>query len=141
LINYGRCYEYTQTDGGKTGKDNPRTNSSQITALKRTCAVLWILTYDFLRCRASGGIEGILFGDGFHFVIFVQSILVMDGQKLSSLQLELLNVYSFQPDEKDLLAIRKLLAEYFSDKLVNKVDQAVAERKITEADLGSWLNE
>ncbi len=65
----------------------------------------------------------------------------MDSQKLSSLQLELLNVYSFQPDEKDLLAIRKLLAEYFSDKLINKVDQAVAERKITEADLGNWLNE
>ncbi len=65
----------------------------------------------------------------------------MDSQKLSSLQLELLNVYSFQPDEKDILAIRKLLAEYFSDKLTNKVDQAIAERKITEADLGSWLNE
>jgi hypothetical protein len=60
----------------------------------------------------------------------------MQSQKLSSLQLELLNVYSFQPDKKDLLAIRKLLAEYFSGKLINKVDKAVIKRKITEADLG-----
>ncbi|WP_247233060.1 hypothetical protein [Telluribacter sp. SYSU D00476] len=65
----------------------------------------------------------------------------MENQKLSSLQLELLNVYSFQPDEKDLLAIRKLLADYFSDKLIGKVEQAVSEKNITEEDLDRWLNE
>lgn len=65
----------------------------------------------------------------------------MDRQKLSSLQLELLNVYSFQPDEKDLVAIKKLLAEYFSDKLINKVSQAVSDRNITEHDLNQWLND
>ena len=65
----------------------------------------------------------------------------MKSQKLSSLQLELLNVYSFEPDEKDLVAIKKLLAEYFSDKLISKVDQAVKESKITEQDLDRWLNE
>ncbi len=65
----------------------------------------------------------------------------MKSQKLSSLQLELLNVYSFQPDEKDLVAIRKLLAEYFSDKLIDKVGQAITERQITEQDLDRWLDE
>lgn len=64
----------------------------------------------------------------------------MKSQKLSALQLELLNVYSFQPDEKDLVAIRKLLAEYFSDKLIDKVGQAVTDKKITEQDLDRWLN-
>lgn len=64
----------------------------------------------------------------------------MKSQKLSSLQLELLNVYSFEPDEKDLVAIRKLLAAYFSDKLVGKVGQAVTGRKITEQDLDRWLD-
>lgn len=65
----------------------------------------------------------------------------MKRQKLSSLQLELLNVYSFQPDEKDLVAIKKLLAEYFSDKLIDKVNHAVSDQNITEKDLNSWLND
>jgi hypothetical protein len=65
----------------------------------------------------------------------------MQPPKLSSLQLELLKVYSFQPSEEDLLAVRKLLATFFSDKLIGKVGQAADERGITEADLDSWLNE
>ena len=46
----------------------------------------------------------------------------------------------FQPDEKDLVAVKKILAEYFSDKLIKNVGKAVDENKITEADLGRWLN-
>lgn len=65
----------------------------------------------------------------------------MQTQKLSSLQLDLLKVYSFQPSETDLLAVRQLLATYFSDKLTDKVRQAVHEHGITEADLTRWLNE
>ena len=65
----------------------------------------------------------------------------MKSQKLSDLQLELLNVYSFNPDEKDLVPIRKLLAEYFSQKLINKVGQAVTDNNISEEDLDGWLNE
>lgn len=65
----------------------------------------------------------------------------MERQKLSSLQLELPNVYSLHPDEKDLVAIRKLLAEYYSDKLINKMSQAVPDKNITEQDLNQWLND
>lgn len=65
----------------------------------------------------------------------------MQTSKLSPLQLELLKVYSFQPSDEDLLAVRKLLATFFSDKLVGKVRQAVDEQNITEADLDRWLNE
>ena len=65
----------------------------------------------------------------------------MQGQKLSALQLELLNVYSFQPKEEDLLAIKKLLAQYFSNKLKKNVQKAVEEKGITEADLDKWLDE
>ncbi len=65
----------------------------------------------------------------------------MENQKLSSLQLDLLKVYSFQPSEADLLAVRKLLANYFSDKLIGKIGQAVEEKQISEADLERWLNE
>ena len=65
----------------------------------------------------------------------------MQGQKLNSLQLELLNVYSFEPKEEDLLAIKKLLAEYFSQKLQKNIQVAVSEKNITEEDLDGWINE
>ncbi|TZF86358.1 hypothetical protein FW774_04740 (plasmid) [Pedobacter sp. BS3] len=64
----------------------------------------------------------------------------MQGQKLSALQLELLNVYSFQPKEEDLLAIKKMLAQYFSDKLQKNIQKAVDDKGITEKDLDKWLN-
>ncbi len=65
----------------------------------------------------------------------------MEVQKLSSLQLDLLKVYSFQPSETDLLAVRQLLAAYFSNKLTNTIRNAVDGQGITEADLTHWLNE
>ena len=65
----------------------------------------------------------------------------MQTQKLSALQLELLNVCSFQPKEEDLLAIKTLLAKYFSGKLQENIQKAVKERNITEEDLDPWLNE
>jgi len=65
----------------------------------------------------------------------------MQTQKLSALQLELLNVYSFQPKEEDLLAIKTLLAKYFSGKLQKNIQKAIEDRNITEEDLDRWLNE
>jgi len=65
----------------------------------------------------------------------------MQTQKLSALQLELLNIYSFQPKEEDLVAIKGLLAKYFSGKLEKKIQQGIEEKNITEEDLDRWLNE
>lgn len=65
----------------------------------------------------------------------------MQVQKLNPLQLELLNVYSFNPNETDLLAIRKMLANYFSDKLLNNVQKGIKKKNITEKDLDNWVNE
>jgi hypothetical protein len=59
---------------------------------------------------------------------------------MSSLQVELLKMYSFSPSEEDLLNVKQLLARYFADKLVNKIDQAIEEKEISEQDLEQWLN-
>lgn len=59
----------------------------------------------------------------------------MESQKLSSLQLELLKVYSFQPKEEDLLAIKRLLTQYFSGKLQKNIQEAIEEKNIAEEDL------
>ena len=65
----------------------------------------------------------------------------MQSQKLNSLQLELLKVYSFEPSNEDLLAIKDFLAKHFSDKLLKNVQHAINEKNITEKDLDSWVNE
>ena len=65
----------------------------------------------------------------------------MQSQKLNALQLELLNLYSFAPRDEDVLAIKKLMAQYFSDKLQDNVQKAIDEKGITEANLDSWVNE
>lgn len=65
----------------------------------------------------------------------------MGAQKLSTLQLELLRVYSYNPSEEDLLEIKEMLAKYFADKLIANVNTAIKEKNISDADLESWLNE
>lgn len=65
----------------------------------------------------------------------------MVTQKLNALQLELLKVYALQPSEEDLLAIKKMLAGYFSNKLVSKVQQSIEKHNISEQELDKWINE
>jgi hypothetical protein len=60
---------------------------------------------------------------------------------MSALQLELLNIYSFQPKEEDLVAIKTILAKYFSIKLQKNIRKAIEGRNITEKYLDRLLNE
>ena len=63
------------------------------------------------------------------------------GSSLSSLQLELLKVYSFEPSEEEIKDIRTILGNYFGKKLTSKVGKAAKQKGITEADLDKWLDE
>ena len=65
----------------------------------------------------------------------------MVAQKLSPIQLELLKVYSFNPSNDDVLAIKEMLARYFSDKMISRIGQSVEENNISEEDLTNWLHE
>jgi hypothetical protein len=65
----------------------------------------------------------------------------MQSQKLNALQLELLNIYSFQSKEEDLLAIKQLLANYFSGQFQKNIQAAIEKNNIKEEDLDRWLNE
>ena len=66
---------------------------------------------------------------------------IMVAQKLSPIQLELLKVYSFNPSNDDILAIKEMLARYFSDKMISRIGQSVEENNISEEDLTNWLHE
>jgi hypothetical protein len=64
----------------------------------------------------------------------------METKKLSGLQLELLKIYSFEPSPNDLQQIKQMLAKFFADKLVDKVQKSIEEKNITDDDLENWLN-
>ena len=63
------------------------------------------------------------------------------ADQLTSLQLELLKAYAFEPTEEELLQVKALLGRIFADRLTVRVDQAVKEKGITEDDLDHWLND
>lgn len=64
----------------------------------------------------------------------------MVAQKLTPLQLELLKVYSFNPSNEELLDVKNLLANYFSNKMISQIASSVEKNNITEEDLNNWLN-
>ena len=61
--------------------------------------------------------------------------------RLSSLQLELLKVYSFDPSENELIEIKKILAKFFAERLSIMVDKAVEMKGINQQDMDKWLND
>ncbi len=61
--------------------------------------------------------------------------------KFTSLQLELLKIYSYSPTEEELLDIKDILAKYFSDKLLEKTSKWAIENNITDDDLDKWLED
>ena len=65
----------------------------------------------------------------------------MQISKLSSLQLELLKVYSFEPSNNEMEEIRRLLGSVFAKKLLKRVNENIGEKKITNEQLEKWLNE
>ncbi len=61
--------------------------------------------------------------------------------KLTSLQLELLKIYTYSPSEEELLEIKELLARYFSNKLVKNMGQWALANNISDDDLDKWLED
>ena len=58
----------------------------------------------------------------------------MQTQALSNLQLELLRTYTRQISDDDVLAIRKLPADYFAQKAMDLADAVWDENNWTSAD-------
>ncbi len=64
-----------------------------------------------------------------------------ESSKLTSLQLELLKLYTYNPTDTELSEIRELLSNYFSTKLVKNMTKWEEENKITDEDLDKWLED
>ena len=63
------------------------------------------------------------------------------ARPLSNLQQELLNVYSADVSEEDLLHIKRYLAKYFANKAIGGADQIWDEKGYTNQTMNQWLNE
>lgn len=63
------------------------------------------------------------------------------SQKFTSLQLELLKLYSFEPSEQELEEVRHMLATYFMDRFQSRLDEVAKEKGISDDTLEEWLNE
>jgi len=51
------------------------------------------------------------------------------AKKMSNLQLELLKVFSFDLDDKQIVEIRDLLANYFAEKATEEMDRLWEENE------------
>jgi hypothetical protein len=62
-------------------------------------------------------------------------------KKLSNLQLELLRVFSFELSEEQLLEIREMLVDYFSNKVSSEMDALFEENRWGEEKIEEWSKE
>ncbi|MEQ9376708.1 MAG: hypothetical protein RIG68_16085 [Imperialibacter sp.] len=65
----------------------------------------------------------------------------LSDDKLTTLQLELLKVYSFNPSPKEMEELKLFLGKFFADRFTQKVELAAKENGITSKDLDNWLEE
>ena len=60
---------------------------------------------------------------------------------LSNLQIELLQLYGQNVSDKDLIAIKRLIARYFADQAADEMDRLWDERRWTNETMKSWLRD
>jgi uncharacterized membrane protein len=61
-------------------------------------------------------------------------------QPLSNVQLELLKAFSHQLPENDLLEFRKLIADFFAQRLIQQADKVWEEQNWTDETVEDLLN-
>jgi hypothetical protein len=62
-------------------------------------------------------------------------------QPFNKAQLELLKVFSKISSEKELLEIKKLIAQYYAKKATEEANRIWEERGLSEEDMQKWLHE
>lgn len=63
------------------------------------------------------------------------------SKPLSNLQIELLQLYSQDVSQEDLLAIKRLLARYFADRASDEMDRLWDEKGWTNNTMEDWLSD
>lgn len=63
------------------------------------------------------------------------------SQKLTSLQLELLKIFSYQPSYEQLIDIKNMLANYFANKATQEMDKLWEDNSWDDCTIEQWLGE
>jgi len=61
--------------------------------------------------------------------------------RLTNLQLELIKLFSYNLNEKQLVEIKDLLGKYFAEKATKEMDKVWEEKGLTNDTMNAWLNE
>ncbi|WAC09517.1 hypothetical protein [Dyadobacter pollutisoli] len=61
--------------------------------------------------------------------------------RLSNLQIELLKLYPYSVSEKELADIRKMLADYFAEKIDNQMSQLWDKNDWNDQTIETWKSE
>ncbi len=65
---------------------------------------------------------------------------IQPAKKLSNLQLELLKLYARGVADEDLVVIKRFLARYFAEKLMDEADRVWEKRGYTNELMQEWLS-
>ena len=66
---------------------------------------------------------------------------MVQAQKLTNLQLELVKLFSYKIAENQVLEIKQLLSNYFADKATEEMDRLCDENNWSEETMKEWSNE
>jgi hypothetical protein len=69
------------------------------------------------------------------------NVMIKQTGALTNLQLEILQMFRYELEEKQLLEIRDLLARYFADKATEEMDRLWEERGWSEETMEEWSKE
>jgi hypothetical protein len=61
--------------------------------------------------------------------------------KLSNLQIELLKLFRFDLSDKQLMDIKRILAQYFAKSATHEMDKLWDENSWTDETMKAWANE
>ncbi len=59
---------------------------------------------------------------------------------LSNIQIELLKLFSTNLSENDMRELKEIIAVFYAQKSIEFANQAWLEKKVTNAEIESWLN-
>jgi hypothetical protein len=85
--------------------------------------------------------NGFVCPEGFIFIHKSIQMMIEASTKLSPLQLELLKIYSFQPSEAEMIELKNILARFFAQRFVEKVEVAAQNAGLKAEDIDQWLEE
>jgi hypothetical protein len=61
--------------------------------------------------------------------------------KITNLQIELMKVFSYEVTEDELIDIKEMLSNYFSDKVTSEMDQLWDKKGWSQETMGEWLKD